>query len=106
MTKLKYADFLDKRLHTAKNEFLQECLRGALKDKTILLVTHQVDFLHNADLILVSTRLKCDICLLIGFFKKDISLGTGFLSFCGLHCKSLFSVLAEFCLVIFVSLYI
>lgn len=33
----------------------QECVRGALKDKTILLVTHQVDFLHNVDLILVST---------------------------------------------------
>ena len=29
-------------------------MRGALKDKTILLVTHQVDFLHNVDLILVS----------------------------------------------------
>jgi ATP-binding cassette subfamily C (CFTR/MRP) protein 2 len=29
-------------------------VRGALKDKTILLVTHQVDFLHNVDLILVS----------------------------------------------------
>lgn len=32
----------------------QECVRGALKDKTVLLVTHQVDFLHNVDLILVS----------------------------------------------------
>ncbi|KAL7185949.1 hypothetical protein ACSBR2_027829 [Camellia fascicularis] len=27
-----------------------ECVRGVLKDKTILLVTHQVDFLHNIDL--------------------------------------------------------
>lgn len=34
--------------------FLQECVRGALKTKTILLVTHQVDFLHNVDNILVS----------------------------------------------------
>ncbi|KAH9619018.1 hypothetical protein KSS87_012360 [Heliosperma pusillum] len=32
----------------------QECVRGALKDKTIILVTHQVDFLHNVDQILVS----------------------------------------------------
>lgn len=38
--------------HTG-TEIFKECLRGALKDKTILLVTHQVDFLHNADLILV-----------------------------------------------------
>ncbi|KAM7485084.1 hypothetical protein LguiA_001093 [Lonicera macranthoides] len=35
------------------SEIFKECVRGALKDKTILLVTHQVDFLHNADLILV-----------------------------------------------------
>nr|GLL43806.1 ABC transporter C family member 4-like [Ipomoea trifida] len=35
------------------SEIFKGCVRGALKDKTILLVTHQVDFLHNADLILV-----------------------------------------------------
>ncbi|XP_048138473.1 ABC transporter C family member 4 [Rhodamnia argentea] len=38
--------------HTG-TEIFKECVRGALKDKTILLVTHQVDFLHNVDLILV-----------------------------------------------------
>lgn len=38
--------------HTG-TEIFKECVRGALKDKTILLVTHQVDFLHNADLIMV-----------------------------------------------------
>ncbi|XP_027165594.1 ABC transporter C family member 4-like [Coffea eugenioides] len=38
--------------HTG-TEIFKECVRGALKHKTILLVTHQVDFLHNADLILV-----------------------------------------------------
>ena len=32
---------------------LQECIMGALKNKTILLVTHQVDFLHNVDCIMV-----------------------------------------------------
>uniref|UniRef100_M1A713 ABC-type xenobiotic transporter n=1 Tax=Solanum tuberosum TaxID=4113 RepID=M1A713_SOLTU len=37
------------------SEIFKECVRGALKDKTVVLVTHQVDFLHNADLILVST---------------------------------------------------
>ncbi|CAK9138989.1 unnamed protein product [Ilex paraguariensis] len=35
------------------SEIFKECVRGALKDKTILLVTHQVDLLPNADLILV-----------------------------------------------------
>lgn len=39
--------------HTG-TEIFKECVRGALKNKTILLVTHQVDFLHNVDLILVS----------------------------------------------------
>lgn len=38
--------------HTG-SEIFKECVRGALKEKTILLVTHQVDFLHNVDLILV-----------------------------------------------------
>ncbi|MFS7901701.1 putative ABC-type xenobiotic transporter [Helianthus anomalus] len=38
--------------HTG-SEIFKDCVRGALKNKTILLVTHQVDFLHNVDLILV-----------------------------------------------------
>ncbi|KAK6937389.1 ABC transporter type 1, transmembrane domain [Dillenia turbinata] len=38
--------------HTGTNIF-KECVRGALKDKTILLVTHQIDFLHNVDHIFV-----------------------------------------------------
>ncbi|KAK4766985.1 hypothetical protein SAY86_014736 [Trapa natans] len=38
--------------HTG-SEIFKECVRGALKNKTVLLVTHQVDFLHNIDLILV-----------------------------------------------------
>ncbi|KAI5446385.1 Multidrug resistance-associated protein 4 [Lathyrus oleraceus] len=31
----------------------KECIMGSLKDKTVLLVTHQVDFLHNVDSIMV-----------------------------------------------------
>ncbi|KAI3449493.1 hypothetical protein Pfo_006158 [Paulownia fortunei] len=38
--------------HTG-SEIFKECVRGALRDKTIILVTHQVDFLHNVDQILV-----------------------------------------------------
>ncbi|TYK18126.1 ABC transporter C family member 4-like [Cucumis melo var. makuwa] len=38
--------------HTG-SEIFKECVRGILKDKTVILVTHQVDFLHNVDLILV-----------------------------------------------------
>ncbi|KAK0580426.1 hypothetical protein LWI29_001894 [Acer saccharum] len=35
------------------SDLFKDCVRGALRGKTILLVTHQVDFLHNVDLILV-----------------------------------------------------
>ncbi|XP_010259593.1 PREDICTED: ABC transporter C family member 4-like isoform X2 [Nelumbo nucifera] len=35
------------------SEIFKECVRGALKKKTILLVTHQVDFLRNVDQIMV-----------------------------------------------------
>lgn len=38
--------------HTG-SEIFKECVRGILNDKTILLVTHQVDFLHNANQIMV-----------------------------------------------------
>ncbi|XP_038682857.1 ABC transporter C family member 14-like [Tripterygium wilfordii] len=38
--------------HTGSDIF-KECVRGALRDKTVILVTHQVDFLHNVDLIMV-----------------------------------------------------
>lgn len=38
--------------HTGSDIF-KECVRGTLRDKTIILVTHQVDFLHNVDQILV-----------------------------------------------------
>ncbi|KAH7517077.1 hypothetical protein FEM48_Zijuj09G0024000 [Ziziphus jujuba var. spinosa] len=38
--------------HTG-SELFKECVKGALKGKTIVLVTHQVDFLHNVDLIMV-----------------------------------------------------
>ncbi|XP_017418879.2 ABC transporter C family member 14 [Vigna angularis] len=38
--------------HTG-SEIFKECVRGALKGKTTVLVTHQVDFLHNVDQILV-----------------------------------------------------
>ncbi|GFS39781.1 multidrug resistance-associated protein 10 [Actinidia rufa] len=47
------AVYQDCDIYLLDDVFSAECVRGALKDKTILLVTHQVDFLHNIDLILV-----------------------------------------------------
>jgi len=50
-------------------ELLQECVRGALREKIVVLVTHQVDFLHNVDLILVSDAYPpCKVQLLIYYF--------------------------------------
>jgi ATP-binding cassette, subfamily C (CFTR/MRP), member 2 len=43
--------------------FIQECVRGALKGKTIVLVTHQVDFLHNVDRIVVSLSFFFQSCV-------------------------------------------
>lgn len=51
----------------------QDCVRGALIRKTVILVTHQVEFLHNADLILV--------CYLLSSPSQDKSL-------LNVHCKS------------------
>ncbi|CAI9118330.1 OLC1v1019889C1 [Oldenlandia corymbosa var. corymbosa] len=54
------------------NVALQECVRGALKGKTILLVTHQVDFLHNADLIMVRGTVEVLRLGLQGAFTYDL----------------------------------
>ncbi|MFS7942650.1 putative ABC-type xenobiotic transporter [Helianthus anomalus] len=43
--------FSDVDAHTGSQIF-KECVRGVLRDKMILPVTHQVDFLHDVDLIL------------------------------------------------------
>jgi hypothetical protein len=42
------------KLYSKTRLVLQECLKGILKNKTVLLVTHQVDFLQNVDTIIVS----------------------------------------------------
>lgn len=36
---------------------LQDCVMTALKEKTVILVTHQVEFLHNVDSILVMSKI-------------------------------------------------
>lgn len=45
---------------------LQDCLLGILKSKTILYVTHQVEFLPAADLILV-----CHNIMILEFVAKS-----------------------------------
>ncbi|MBA0553688.1 hypothetical protein Golob_012843 [Gossypium lobatum] len=60
--------------HTGTDIF-KECLRGALKEKTILLVTHQVDFLHNVDLILV---MRDGMIIQSGKYNDLLDSGTDF----------------------------
>ncbi|XP_042476193.1 ABC transporter C family member 14-like [Macadamia integrifolia] len=57
------------------SEIFKECVRGTLKDKTILLVTHQVDFLHNANLILVMRDGKI---VQSGRYNEILESGTDF----------------------------
>lgn len=60
--------------HTG-SEIYKECIRGALSEKTILLVTHQVDFLHGVDLILV---MRDGMIVQKGKYDELLELGTDF----------------------------
>ncbi|GMI73762.1 multidrug resistance-associated protein 4, ATP-binding cassette C4 [Hibiscus trionum] len=71
--------------HTGTNIF-KECVRGALKDKTILLVTHQVDFLHNVDLILV---MRDGMIVQSGKYNDLLDAGTDFGALVAAHETSM-----------------
>ncbi|KAK7396885.1 hypothetical protein VNO78_18047 [Psophocarpus tetragonolobus] len=60
--------------HTG-SEIFKECVRGVLKGKTIILVTHQVDFLHNADQILV---MRDGVIVQQGKYDDLLDLGMDF----------------------------
>ncbi|XP_010545031.1 PREDICTED: ABC transporter C family member 4-like [Tarenaya hassleriana] len=60
--------------HTGSDIF-KNCVRGALKSKTILLVTHQVDFLHNADCILV---MRDGMIVQSGRYEEILNSGVDF----------------------------
>ncbi|KAH9318457.1 hypothetical protein KI387_020226, partial [Taxus chinensis] len=67
--------------HTG-SEIYKECVRGALGQKTILLVTHQVDFLHGADLILV---MRDGMIVQSGKYDELLGLGTDFEALVAAH---------------------
>ncbi|KAK2990621.1 hypothetical protein RJ640_019901 [Escallonia rubra] len=71
--------------HTG-SEIFKECVRGALKDKTILLVTHQVDFLHNVDLILV---MRDGMIVQSGKYNDLLDSGTDFQALVAAHETSM-----------------
>ncbi|KAK7259335.1 hypothetical protein RIF29_24939 [Crotalaria pallida] len=71
--------------HTG-SEIFKECVRGALKGKTIILVTHQVDFLHNVDLILV---MKDGMIVQSGKYNDILDSGVDFKALVAAHETSM-----------------
>lgn len=76
--------------HTG-TELFQECLLGMLKEKTVLYVTHQVEFLPAADLILVMQNGRIAQS---GTFKELLTQNIGFEVLVGAHNQALESVIA------------
>ncbi|KAI7992326.1 ABC transporter C family member 4 [Camellia lanceoleosa] len=68
------------------SEVIRECVRGVLKDKTILLVTHQVDFLHNIDLILV---MRDGVIVQSGKYNDILQSGMDFQALVSAHETSM-----------------
>uniref|UniRef100_A0A2P2JIN8 ABC-type xenobiotic transporter n=1 Tax=Rhizophora mucronata TaxID=61149 RepID=A0A2P2JIN8_RHIMU len=71
--------------HTGSDIF-KECVRGALKAKTILLVTHQVDFLYNVDLISV---MRDGMIVQSGKYKDILESGPDFRALVAAHESSM-----------------
>ncbi|XP_043694912.1 ABC transporter C family member 3-like [Telopea speciosissima] len=71
--------------HTGTHLF-KECLLGILGSKTVVYVTHQVEFLPSADLILVMRDGKITQA---GKYEEILSLGTDFMDLVGQHKKAL-----------------
>lgn len=76
--------------HTGTQLF-EDCLMGILKDKTILYVTHQVEFLPAADIILVMQNGRIAQA---GTFEELLKQNIGFEVLVGAHSKALQSVLS------------
>ncbi|XP_034678524.1 ABC transporter C family member 3-like [Vitis riparia] len=71
--------------HTGTHLF-KECLLGLLGSKTVIYVTHQVEFLPAADLILV---MKDGRVTQAGKYNEILNSGTDFMELVGAHKKAL-----------------
>ncbi|KAM3744026.1 hypothetical protein ACB098_06G020700 [Castanea mollissima] len=71
--------------HTGSHLF-KECLLGLLDSKTVVYVTHQVEFLPAADLILV---MKDGRITQAGKYNDNLNSGTDFMELVGAHKKAL-----------------
>ncbi|XP_073009640.1 ABC transporter C family member 14-like [Typha latifolia] len=71
--------------HTG-SEIFKECIRGAFKEKTVVLVTHQVDFLHNADVIFV---MRDGMIVQSGKYNELLESGSDFAALVAAHNSSM-----------------
>uniref|UniRef100_A0A1D1XDX3 ABC transporter C family member 3 n=1 Tax=Anthurium amnicola TaxID=1678845 RepID=A0A1D1XDX3_9ARAE len=71
--------------HTGSHLF-KECLLGMLSSKTVIYVTHQVEFLPSADLILVMKHGKVTQA---GKYEEILGSGTDFMELVGAHKDAL-----------------
>ncbi|WVZ84039.1 hypothetical protein U9M48_031117, partial [Paspalum notatum var. saurae] len=71
--------------HTGSSIF-KECLRGTLRGKTIILVTHQVDFLHNVDNIFV---MRDGMIAQSGKYDQLLEAGSDFAGLVAAHDSSM-----------------
>ncbi|XP_042486788.1 ABC transporter C family member 3-like [Macadamia integrifolia] len=71
--------------HTGAHLF-KECLQGILDSKTVIYVTHQIEFLPSADLILV---MKAGMITQAGKYKEILNSGTDLMDLVGTHKKVL-----------------
>ncbi|PON43471.1 ATP-binding cassette containing protein [Parasponia andersonii] len=76
--------------HTGSHLF-KECLLGLLSSKTIIYVTHQVEFLTTADLILVMKDGKISQA---GKYNDILNSGTDFMELVGAHKEALSTLTA------------
>ncbi|KAI0502262.1 hypothetical protein KFK09_017209 [Dendrobium nobile] len=74
--------------HTGSHLF-KECLLGILASKTVLYVTHQVEFLPSADLILV---MKDGKITEMGKYDDIITSGSDFMELVGAHKEALSAI--------------
>ncbi|KAL6650383.1 hypothetical protein ACP70R_009308 [Stipagrostis hirtigluma subsp. patula] len=71
--------------HTGSTIFT-ECLKGTLKNKTVLLVTHQVDFLQNVDTIFV---MKDGLVIQSGLYHELLASCSDFSALVDAHHSSM-----------------
>ncbi|XP_027351838.1 ABC transporter C family member 3-like [Abrus precatorius] len=74
--------------HTGSHLF-KECLLGLLKTKTVIYITHQVEFLPDADLILV---MREGSITQSGKYNDILRSGTDFMELVGAHREALSSI--------------